>query len=615
MPNDARTIAQDVLSRSKADDIWSMRYDKALPITFNAFELSAVLPAVLYMFRYGQRRGRGEFLKTFAPECPSVRERKRTVTVERVAKKLALRPDLDGFEDEVGIAVLSDLLLCFGLENIRHDLGRDKQVQRVAPAHYMASWVDLPDEVAHLRHVPEIMVAMLANQKGDYVERTEGGARTWFAVARAPAEAADPSGGSGEGPAKGARNLLLEAFSQGIQRRTHTADRGPDLFDEEDESIGLDQLLMIRLANQLGKAPDKIRGKGSARISNQRPIAERAAEHFSEDIRRFVRSYAGVVPRHAFVDLLESCVAIGMTAILTSVIEILFRWSETGDIVRRHDQQPASLFVDCSKGTNRRLRGLAEQSLDDLMRRVERIPFVLMMLRLLDYEARYNLAIEKKKIPTRPYATKMFDLLGALLHGRHEDASFIHRIVGGDCEKLADALGATHPDAAEALRDESGEPNPIRRFALALTPLLGPRARHDTTKMMDSTMHIDRPNGLAQKRNTTRGTGGARRLREVRSLVFTESVLDYLVHLLLLPSGNKLGAKRLSLREFLTTIRRRYGFYVDSAPPGMEISNDLLHANRAILERRLRDLGLLVGVNDAEAMKRLRPRFNPRTEQ
>ena len=41
----------------------------------------------------------------------------------------------------------------------------------------------------------------------------------------------------------------------------------------------------------------------------------------------------------------------------------------------------------------------------------------------------------------------------------------------------------------------------------------------------------------------------------------------------------------------------------------MTISNDLLHANRAVLERRLRDLGLLVGVNDAEAMKHLRPRF------
>lgn len=605
MPNDARAIVREVLPRRMADDIWSARYDKALPISVNDFELSAVLPAVLYMFRFGQRRGRGEFLKTFAPEAGSARDRKRAVTVERVAEKMASRPDLDGFDSDVGTAILGDLLLCFGLENIKHALGRDKQVQRVAPAHYMASWVDLPERVTHLRYVPEMIVAMLANQSGDYVRRTEAGNRTWFAVSRS---------GTADSGVDGASNLLLEAFSQGISRRAHAADRGPDPFDEGDDSVGLDQLLMIRLAQQLGAAPDKLRGKGSAQISNQRPIAEKAAEHFSEDIRRFVRSYAGVVPRHAFVDLLESCVATGMTAILTSVVEILFAWSETGDVAQRQDQKPASLFVDCSKGVDRRLRGLAEQSLDDLMRRVERIPAVLMTLRLLDYEARYNRAIKKANIPTRPYATGWLNLLGALLHGRHDEASFIHRTMDDNCEKLADALQETHPDAAQILRDEPSEQNPIRRLAMGLTPLLGSKARSNTISMVDSTLHIDRPNGLAQKRKTTRGAGGGRRQREVRSLVLTESVLDYLVHLLLLPPGSKLGVQRLSLRDFLATIRRRYGFHVDTAPPGMAISNELLQANRAILERRLRDLGLLVGVNDAEAMKRLQPRFEPRRQ-
>ena len=183
-----------------------------------------------------------------------------------------------------------------------------------------------------------------------------------------------------------------------------------------------------------------------------------------------------------------------------------------------------------------------------------------------------------------------------------------------NCEKLADALHGTHPDAAAMLRDESSEPNPIRRLALALTPLLGSKARGNTISMVDSTLHIDRPNGLAQKRKTTRGAGGRRRQREVRSLVFTESILDYLVHLQLLPSGGARSPRQLSLRSFLVTIRQRYGFHVDTAPPGMAISNELLQANRAILERRLRDLGLLVGVNDAEAMKRIQPRFEPRLE-
>ena len=50
-------------------------------------------------------------------------------------------------------------------------------------------------------------------------------------------------------------------------------------------------------------------------------------------------------------------------------------------------------------------------------------------------------------------------------------------------------------------------------------------------------------------------------------------------------------------------------------PPGVTISNEILGRNRAVLERRLRDLGLLIGVNDAERMKRLTPRFEARRRQ
>ena len=47
----------------------------------------------------------------------------------------------------------------------------------------------------------------------------------------------------------------------------------------------------------------------------------------------------------------------------------------------------------------------------------------------------------------------------------------------------------------------------------------------------------------------------------------------------------------------------------DDEPPGVSVPQELLRANKACLERRLRDLGLLVGVNDAESIKQLKPRF------
>ena len=95
------------------------------------------------MFRFGQRRGSGNFLKTFGDKSGSPSQIRRSATIERIAKTLSGAVELDGFNGETEKAILGDLLLCFCLENVKHGLGRDQQIQRVAPAHYMASWIDL----------------------------------------------------------------------------------------------------------------------------------------------------------------------------------------------------------------------------------------------------------------------------------------------------------------------------------------------------------------------------------------------------------------------------------------------------------------------------------------
>lgn len=607
-----RTKVEKVLGPSVTRELWSGSYDKALPVSVQDFDLSAVLPAVFYMFRFGHRRGKGKFVETFGPRdgTANYKERRRAVTIERVARKLSEDDNFLGFDGQAEQAILGDLLLCFCLENVKRALGRKEQIQRVTPAHYMASWVDLPDSVGNLRYVPEMIVAMLADhKKGDYIELGQEGVRTRFAV--------------GKGFEN---NVFLHAFSQGVTLRDgdgRSASLTSDQFDEINTHVGLDQLLMIRLAQQLGEAPVKLREGSSNRISNQHPIAEKAAREFSEDIRRFVRSYAAVIPRHAFVELLESCIAVGMTTIFTSVIEILFEWAATGEIQKTCDQEPVRLFIDCSVSVDRRLKTLAEQSLDDFMRRIERFPVILMALRLLDYNARNNRKLRSLGIPTRPYATAWVNILGELLYERREEARVLHDLLdlkgeelAGEleAEELAGKLKADDPlsaQIAQMLRSQS-ESNPVWRLAEALTSLQGRGSTQgNLIKLLDSTLLMGRPNGLALKRSgeSTGSATGTRKRREFRSLVFTDSVLDYLVHLHLLPSGNRSGVRHLSFKEFIGKLRDRYGLCVDEAPPGMMISNDRLQANRAFLERRLRDLGLLHGVNDAEAMKRLRSRF------
>ena len=129
-------------------------------------------------------------------------------------------------------------------------------------------------------------------------------------------------------------------------------------------------------------------------------------------------------------------------------------------------------------------------------------------------------------------------------------------------------------------------------------------------KALDSSLMPNRPNGIAFKRRVSRSEAGTRKAVDLRSIVLSNALLDFLVDRHLRKDGEGKAARPLTLRRFLDILRDHYGLHVDREPPGMSVPQDLLRANKQCLERRLRDLGLLVGVNDAESMKRLRARFD-----
>ena len=147
----ARGIVDEVLGRAMTKAIWTGNYDKALPVTVQDFDLTAVLPAVFYMFRFGQRRGKGRFLEVFGGDADTMRQKKNTATIDVVASTLAKSGNIIGAKDKTEQAILGDLLLSYCLENANRALGRNDPVQRVAPPHYMASWVDLPLNVQSTR--------------------------------------------------------------------------------------------------------------------------------------------------------------------------------------------------------------------------------------------------------------------------------------------------------------------------------------------------------------------------------------------------------------------------------------------------------------------------------
>ena len=594
----ARELVSDVLGPAKTREIWSYDYRHALPISVQIFDLSAVLPAVFYMFRFGRRRGKGRLVEEFGHNYGTPAQRRRSVTVDRIVEELSRSPqgDFRGFEDGASKAILGDLLLCYCLDNARNALGRDKQVQRVAPAHYMSSWIDLPELVVHLRYVPEMIVALLANQPG-------GGKVKWTPQSQRGGTSF-PVGGDVR------YNVLAKPFARGTSLQGVADNLAGDGFDEAEASVGIDELLMIRLAQRMQSAPQHTKTK--PQIANRFSIALGSARQFSADLRNYLNAFAEQVPRQFLVEALESCLAVGLTSMLSSVVRIMEEWAESGRVDGA--TSPCEIFVDCSAGADGKLRALAERSMDEYLRQASRLLVHFMALRLLDHRVCVDLRMKREfavdDLKDAPDATEWIALLGEVLHGQHTRSGQIMAPLGFWLDDLASALENDYPDVAAALADDEAIQNPVMRLAEGLVALQGTKARQKLAELVDSALLIDRPHGLARKRRAQRMIAGARKTVVLRSVVFTDTALEYLVHLLLLEPGEEIATRPwFSFNDFIKSVQERYGFCIDSSPEGMDISNELLQRNRGFLDRRLRDLGLLISVNDAEAMKRLTPRF------
>jgi hypothetical protein len=597
MSKTAKSIVEDVLSPARTRELWTANYLSALPFTPQDFEIGALLPAMLYMARWGHRRGKGAFRETFGLVMDGEPSPPRT---QDVAAGLLRKHPLGfvGFDDVTAAPQLADLLLTYCLENKGHEEGHLAPVQRIFATHYLSSHVDLPAFAANLRGVPELLTALLLwSSRGQHIEPGDKGLGR-FVVGD-----------------DFRSNPLLMLFARYMSVRGQlVSDLSSDVFDEAAASdLGIDELLAVRIAQTCGHAPEKARGKGETdRIPNRWPIAEAAAKHLRKDLMSFIDVYGPQMPRQAFLPMLEAGIALGLTNVLLSTTYCLFEWERSGSVPREKDgsQTRWPLFVDASLGQDKALRGVSEAVMSECAARYERVPVILMLMRLLDERARFDRRLSAELPSPFPDAHARLDILGALLHQRHQRADSILNGLDEDCQRLAEALtGAEEaPEAVETLLITTN--GPAQRLAEALVELIGDKQQGSMFRSaLESALMTDRPNGLAIKRRVQRSEEGRRKSVDLRAIVLTNSMLDFLVHRHLRKDSKGQPEQVLSLKTFLEILRSRYGLYVDREPPGNSVPQDLLRANKLWLERRLRDLGLLVGVNDAESMKQLQARF------
>ncbi len=573
-----------------ADLLWTANTLQIYPATLQNFSVGSLLPAVIYMFRRGFRRGRGNFSQTFSPGTNT------RPTIWYVSGKLSQLEQFEGFESEISKDILGDLLLADALENKGGAEGHSSEILRAFPAHYYSSWLDLPQSVADLRFVPEMLVALLADQKD--VDSLASCGEGDFTVGR------DPE-----------RNPLLRIFGKGVIYGNNALKLAGEEADDVNESadFSLEEWLMVQLGRTCGQSPEKLRAAPS--ISANQPIANGAAGIFRSDMENLIKNFGRSIPRRGLSPMLECLIGIGLWQTFLASLGAAIHWERNHELPDLKHCPPFYMFADASTGSDSRLRDLAEASGFELIRFVHEATNALAVVRVSHAAARDNLELVDH-VPNVRGMTKWLNLLGQARSGGHAASAFFRQDLFSKCNRLRNKLEEQDgsSEAAELLGSRLARQDPARALAEALTLCMGNKMLQTKYFMfLDSAGMSNEPHGLLKKRKVTRRLESGRTQRgDARSVILSNALLDTLVHTQLAKEGHT-----VSFQDFLRALKVDYGILVDEAPAGVSADREDLLRNRSILEKRLRDLGLLTGVNDAESMKRLRTRYrtteNPST--
>ncbi len=572
-----KTRLQAVFGKPWCEQVLTGDYRPAVPFSIQDVDITATLPAVFYLSRYVQRRGKGRLAEVFGKD-PSVAS---------VAGQLAGTNHFRGFEDETTRHILGDLLMGFCLENRSRSEDKQEPLRRALPTHYFAGWLDLPERSVNLRYVPETIVAMLAGQNGPVVTDSPADDPTPFPVGRRFRE-----------------NLLLKPFLRGVKPAGLLGDTSGDQFDEV-TPVTVPEWLTVRLAEALGQPPRPLSASaGGAAIPNQQPLACLAAP-LREDLEVFMAAYGETMPRGVLINLLDAALAVGLSTILTGTAVALTTWTRDGRLPSQPPRLP--VLVDASNGLDPALKRASKKVFEAQSSLLAEVPVSLMVLRLLDAEIS-ALAVPSESLPAQmPHGDAYLNFLGDVLYGRHPASGDVLKALAEKAARVAELWAEDEPQLARDLRPAAQRPphELVWRLARVLTAMRGRKQSAKWFELLDACFLCNHPCGLVMK---PAAAASGRTRRETRHPILTDAMLDYLVHLWVAYQQRK--RQPPTVEGFFRWLRDRYGLYVHELHPSQApVPMNLLEKNRQWTEDRLRDLGLFVSVSDAESVKRLLARF------
>lgn len=562
------------------EEIKGAKLPQLIQFEMNALDPEALLPALFYLV---QSKGKP---RSKSPKPPSIQE---------LARKVASSGRLEGFDSETGQILLENWLRRSIVVVTRKGESTGsglEQISYIRPLHFLAFKPCLPQHYSRLRQVDQFLYSLLAK----YAPRTVG---------------------VGEGAP---RALLEEAFSRGV-----TLTR--DMSGTYDGTTDLDTETMLSLYTL--EQMDPILYKDAAQKEQVDPACKIHARLMADDINLLLHAYYDRMPSQVLAQYLMSLIQFNLFIYTLKLVNATNSLVQSGElpVEMQHiedwnDVPPTDLevYVDLTGRPNSKSEQIARDCYQRDRSELHRFAKSLLMLRTIH---RFVSNVKRKaEFPTG----KEPDYLLRLVQLRsHPDIQADARKLMGDVQDLNRLdLDAEEEEVAKkrtkknVARSESGLP-------VELEMILNMSNLSDIERCVEIVFLGQERTILGNMRSWfhkvaghNREDGilfGGTRGRAILKYSFGDGLLEALVQLALVSSRDSKGRglSQLTLTDFLSFLRSRYGILIDRPPsfartPEAEAAAD---ENFEALKRRLRHMGLFTDLSDARDSQRILQRYNP----
>ena len=364
-------------------------------------------------------------------------------------------------------------------------------------------------------------------------------------------------------------------------------------WDNSTKDISKNQKLDVDSAGILHLIKNiKIDPKSSSQVKNLKPLLEKQADLFCDDILRLL-VYKDSIPRNVFIEYLRTLTGFHLSLYTQKIIHLLPRMVKAGT---RNIEDDYSIIVDVTDNFESRVSRFACEDMEKTTNGLYNY-----------FKSVFEInAVQKRPEFISQNLDSVDDILSFLKNRPPDFDSFYQYKLAAILDRFKDDETEDKEILLESIRFEESY---FDKYVQTLLKAKGAYQYRYYQQFLDA----------ISLKNTDYGfLADGRSRKHPRRAVLGSRLLETLVQLLVLDpkaEGGGFKARALSIDELISKLRARYGIIINGLNEPRFADGDIethlaFKENVDAFKNKLRQIGFYTDLSDAYILQKIRPRYN-----